>query len=108
MVNFGPGRSRAETGGRSNRKKGKIMRKTVRSALLATAFAVTIVGQVAAASFGGDLRDVDPAIICAEVAWPWIPAICLEGNSMDQVRYVTTDHVVNARKIDPRFVAAFE
>jgi hypothetical protein len=84
------------------------MRRTVRLALLATAFAVTIAGELTGASFGGEVRDVDPAIICAEVAWPWIPAVCLKGNSGDQVRYVTTDHVVNARKIDPRFVAAFE
>ena len=60
------------------------------------------------ASFGSEVRDVDPAIICAEVAWPWIPAVCLEGSAGEQVRYVTTDHVVNPREIDPRFVAAFE
>ena len=84
------------------------MRTTVRSALLATAFAVTIAGELTAASFGGEVRDVDPVTICAEVVWPWIPAVCLEGRSRNQFRYVTADRVVNARKIDPRFVAAFE
>lgn len=89
-------------------EKGKVMRTTVRSALLATAFAVTIAAGFTGALLGGEGRHVDPVIICAEVAWPWIPAVCLKGNSRDQVRYVTTDHVVNARKIDARFVAAFE
>jgi hypothetical protein len=84
------------------------MRTTVRSALLATAFAVTIAGGFTGAPLGGEVREVDPLTICAEVAWPWIPAVCLEGSPREQVRYVTTDHVVNARKIDPRFVAAFE
>jgi hypothetical protein len=84
------------------------MRTTVCSALFATAFAVTIAGELTGASFGSEVRDVDPAIICAEVAWPWIPAVCLEGSAGEQVRYVTTDHVVNPREIDPRFVAAFE
>jgi hypothetical protein len=91
-----------------HQKKGKIMRTTVRSALLVTAFAVTIAGELTGASFGGEVRDVDPAVICAEVAWPWIPSVCLEGNSTNQVRYVTADRAINARKIDLRFAAAFE
>jgi hypothetical protein len=82
------------------------MRTTVRSTLLATAFAVTIAGELTGASFGGEGRYVDPVIICAEVTWPWIPAACLEGRSRQQVRYVATDR--DAHETDRRFVVAFE
>ena len=84
------------------------MRTTVPTALFAAALAVTIADQVTGASLPGEIRDVAPATVCAAVAWPWIPAACLEGGSTGQARYVTADNRLDAREMKWRFVIAFE
>jgi hypothetical protein len=84
------------------------MRTTVSSALLATALAVTIAGGVTGTSLRGAVRDVDPATICAAVAWPWIPAACLDNGSRGQARYVTADNRLDTHEMKRRFVIAFE
>ena len=84
------------------------MRTSFRSALLATAFAATIAGELTGVSLGAEIEDVEPATVCAAVAWPWIPAACLEGGSIDQARYVTADNTLDAREMKRRFVIAFE
>jgi hypothetical protein len=84
------------------------MRTSFRSALLATAFAATIAVELTGASLGGEIKDVEPATVCAVVAWPWIPAACLEGVPADQARYVTADNMLDGREMRRRFVIAFE
>jgi hypothetical protein len=79
----------------------------IRSALLATAFAATIAGELTG-SLGAEIKYVEPATVCAAVAWPWIPAACLEGGSIDQARYVTADNTLDAGEMKRRFVIAFE
>jgi hypothetical protein len=84
------------------------MKTSVRSALLATALAATIAGELTGASIGGEIKNVEPATVCAVVAWPWIPAACLEGAPIGQARYVTADNRLDARELERRFVIAFE
>jgi hypothetical protein len=84
------------------------MRTSVRSALLATAFAATIAGELTGASLRGEIKNVEPATVCAVVAWPWIPAACLEGVPNGQARYVTADNRLDTRELERRFVIAFE
>jgi len=84
------------------------MRVPVRSTLLATALATTIAGELTGTSLGGEIKNVDPDTVCAVVAWPWIPAACLEGAPTDQARYVTADNMLDAREMERRFVIAFE
>jgi hypothetical protein len=84
------------------------MRTPVRSTLLATAFAAAIAGELTGTSLGGEIKNVEPATVCAVAAWPWIPAACLEGVLTDQARYVTADNMPDAREMERRFVIAFE
>ena len=82
--------------------------KTIRKALLATAFAATVAAALTGASLRGETKEVDLATTCAAAEWPMIPAACLNGGPGSEVRYVTADNQIDAREMERRFAVAFQ
>jgi hypothetical protein len=84
-----------------------VMKPTIRSALLATAFAATVAAALTGASLRGETRETSLAEICATTTWPTIPAYCLEGANVRDVRYVTVASAADST-MAVRFQAAFQ
>ena len=79
---------------------------TVRSAMLASAFALTVAAAVTGATLTGETREATLDEACAHATWPAIPAVCLTGAVERPVRMVAIDHA--DRNLPARFAAAFE
>lgn len=79
---------------------------TIRSALLASAFAATVAATLTGATLRGETRETSLDEVCAHVAWPAIPAHCLQGTEARDVRYVTT--ASHADPMAARFEVAFQ
>jgi len=73
---------------------------------LATAFAATVAAVLTGASIRGETRESGLAVNCAEAAWPKIPAACIAGEPMQDVRYVTADTAFSGPA--DRFSSAFQ
>lgn len=84
------------------------MTMTIRSATLAVAFAATVAAAFTATAFRGETKEMTLADSCARVAWPMIPAACLEGGSGGAVRYVSADPAPGVRAVQDRFAIAFQ
>jgi hypothetical protein len=84
------------------------MKRNLRAAVLAVAFATTVAAAFTATSFSGQTREMSLAESCARAAWPMIPAACLDGATHDSVRYVSADPSAEARALRDRFEIAFE
>ena len=80
---------------------------TLRSAVLASAFAVTVAVAVTGASLKGETREVRLDEACAHETWPAIPVQCLSGEVRPAVRIVAIDQAYD-RAMRARFAAAFE
>ena len=80
---------------------------SVRSAVLATAFAVTVAAAVTGTSFKGETREARLDEACAHETWPAIPAQCLTGNVRQGVRVLPVESAYQ-RDMRVRFAAAFE
>ena len=79
---------------------------TIRKALLASAFAVTLDGTFAGTSLHGETKEVDLVAACAAATRPMIPVACLTNGSGLEVRHVHADDLKAAKKMD-RFTVAF-
>jgi hypothetical protein len=80
---------------------------TLRSAVLATAFAVTVAAAVTGASYRAETRETNLAETCLHETWPAISDRCLTGDVRATVRVVSADSVA-PRAMRERFAAAFE
>jgi hypothetical protein len=80
---------------------------SVRSAVLATAFAFTVAAAVTGTSFKGETREVRLDEACAHETWPAIPAQCLTGAVRPVVRVVAAESAYQ-RDLRARFAAAFQ
>jgi hypothetical protein len=80
------------------------MKATIRTVLLATAFAATVAGTLTGASLRGETTESPFAVNCTTAVWPKIPAACLNGGASHDVRYVTTD----MSDMERRFAVAFQ
>ena len=80
------------------------MKSTIRTALLAFAFAATSAAALTGASLRGESMESGLGVDCAAAVWPMIPAACLNGGSGHEVRYVSTD----MNRMQQRFATAFE
>ena len=80
---------------------------SVRSAVLATAFAVTVAAAVTGTSFKGETKEVRLDEACAHETWPTIAAQCLTGNLKPSVRVVSAESAFQ-RDMRAQFAAAFE
>ncbi len=80
---------------------------SVRSAVLATAFAVTMAAAVSGISFRGETKEVRLDEACAHETWPSIPVQCLTGNLKPSVRVVSAESDYQ-RDMQARFAVAFE
>jgi hypothetical protein len=99
------GRSRWEQGPAN--KEGKTM-NTIRKVLIATAFSASIAGALTGAALSGETRQIDTAQTCATAHWPMIPAECLEGAPVREVRYATATLASLDHNIQERFNVAFQ
>ena len=80
---------------------------TVRSAMLASAFALTVAAAVSGATLKGETREASLDETCAHETWPAIPVHCLTGDVAQAVRAIPIDSV-SARDMRARFEIAFE
>jgi len=82
--------------------------KTIRKALLATAFLATVAGTLAGAALQGESKEIDLAAKCETAAWPMIPAACLASGNGQEVRYVSADDLGAGIDMGRRFTVAFQ
>ena len=89
------------------------MQPTLRTFLLAVAFATTVAAGVTGLTYRGETKEagiVENA--CAKVAWPLIPARCLDGGRGHDVRVINDrpvgDELPRSLAMDVRFKSAFE
>ena len=82
--------------------------KTIRKALLATAFLATVLGTLAGAALQGQSKEVDLAATCETAAWPMIPAACLADGNGQEVRYISADDLGAGSEMDRRFTIVFQ
>jgi hypothetical protein len=80
---------------------------TLRSAVLATAFAVTVAASVTGLSFRAETRETSLAEACAHETWPAIPAHCLTGDVHHVARVIAIDSPAQ-RQMRERFTVAFD
>jgi len=85
---------------------------SIRPVLLAVAFAATVAGGVSALTLRGETKEAGLVDACAGVAWPHIPAKCLDGGSGAEVRVIAdlrnADPVSVSPTIEARFSSDFE
>jgi hypothetical protein len=79
----------------------------LRSALLASAFAVTVAAAVTGLSPKGETRETSLDQTCAHETWPAISARCLTGTTKGAVRTVSIESD-SQREMRARFAVAFE
>jgi hypothetical protein len=63
----------------------------VRTALAAIAFVAIVAVAIAAAPLRGETKETSNEQLCSTVAWPMIPANCLEGGATRTVRPIGAD-----------------
>jgi hypothetical protein len=80
---------------------------TIRSALLATAFAATVAAALTGASLRGESHETSLDETCAHTTWPTIPAYCLGGADARDVRYVAVASTAD-QGMTARFQVAFQ
>lgn len=81
---------------------------TMRKVLIATAFSASVAGALTGAALSGETDEIDTAATCATVHWPMIPAECLDGGPVRDVRFVTAELAVPDRNMAERFEVAFQ
>ena len=81
---------------------------TIGKLMIATAFSATVAGALTGAALSGETPEIKPAEICASVHWPLIPAECLEGAPVRNVRDVTGNLANLDRNMQQRFAVAFQ
>ena len=81
--------------------------KTITKLLIATAFSASVAAALTGAAVSGQSEDIDTGINCTTAHWPMIPAECLEGAPVRDVRFAIADleHPVD---INERFEIAFQ
>ena len=79
----------------------------LRSAGVATAFAVTVAAAVTGLTPTAETRETSLAVTCAHETWPAIPAHCLTGNVDQAVRVIAIDSLAT-RAMRARFAVAFK
>jgi hypothetical protein len=90
------------------------MRTKIRPAFLALAFSATVAAAITGLSLRGETREINIDQACSQVAWPMIPANCLEGGRGYDVRVVSADPVpskpvpADQVALDLRFETAFQ
>ena len=91
------------------------MIKRTRKFFVAVAIAATATAAVAGATLRGETREAPTtAEVCSTVAWPNIPAECLQGVEHDTVRMIGMGETaiaatrVASAGMDERFAVAFE
>jgi hypothetical protein len=89
------------------------MLPTVRTLLLAAAFATTVAAGITGLTYRGEAKGagfVENA--CAKAAWPLIPAKCLDGGRDHDVRVIIDtpagEELPRTVAMDARFASAFE
>jgi hypothetical protein len=83
------------------------MNTTLRSAFLATAFAATVAAAITGFTLRGETREFVVAEACEQVAWPMIPAHCLDGGNGKDVRTINIDAPATDPSMKLRFDVAF-
>jgi hypothetical protein len=81
---------------------------TIRKVLIAAAFSASVAGALTGAALSGETREFDTAASCATAHWPMIPAECLEGAPLREVRYATATVAGLDRNLQERFNVAFQ
>jgi hypothetical protein len=89
------------------------MQPTIRTFLLAAAFATTVAAGVTGLTYRGETKEagvIENA--CSKSAWPLIPAKCLDGGRGHDVRVINempaSDELPRTLAMDARFKSAFE
>ena len=93
-----------------------MMIKRTRKFFVAVAITATAAAAVAGATLRGETREAPTtAEVCATVAWPNIPAECLDGVEEGSVRVIGLNPAVTATTtiaevagMDERFAVAFQ
>jgi hypothetical protein len=84
------------------------MSTITRPALLALAFSATVAAAITGLTFRGETKEAATvAETCARMAWPNIPARCLEGGRGHDVRFISTDLPATDGTLALRFTDAF-
>jgi hypothetical protein len=81
---------------------------TIRKVLIATAFSASVAGALTGAALSGETPEIDTAASCNAAHWPMIPAECLEGAPVREVRYVTANLAHTDLNLQARFEVAFQ
>ncbi len=79
---------------------------TMRSGVLALAFAAIVGAAITGATLRGETRETSLQESCAFAVWPEIPAPCLDGGSDRAVRMIPIESPA-VRAMNHRFAAAF-
>jgi hypothetical protein len=84
--------------------------KPISRIALAAVFSAALAGVGTAAMTAEEesFRRVETTSDCADVAWPRIPAACLQGDGHENVRLITTDRQSTQDAIASRFASAFD
>jgi len=84
------------------------MNTRIRQVLLAIAVSATAAAAITGATLRAETKETSLAEACATMAWPKIPAHCLEGARTNEVRYVSVDASEAELGLRGRFDTAFQ
>jgi len=76
--------------------------------MIATAFSASVAGALTGAALSGETHEINTAETCASALWPMIPAECLDGAPIRNVRHATANLAYLDPNLQERFAVAFQ
>lgn len=81
---------------------------TIGKLMIATAFSASVAGALTGAALSGETHEINTAETCASALWPMIPAECLDGAPVRDVRHATATVANLDQNLQERFSIAFQ